>query len=251
MRILHQFTGAIDSYAKAFSLLFNPRFSRYLLLPILINTLLIILITWLSISFGRDWADLILGWMGVTDEDWVGVLGFIFSMLIKLGIFFIYFTVFKYLILILLSPFLAFLSEQVESHMSGRDFPFSMAQLLKDIKRAVVVNLRNFVIEITLTILFTLLTFIPVVGLLSPFFILAIQSYFFGFALMDYNAERHRWGRRPTESWMRSNFISVGATGLIFHLCFLIPVLGWIVAPVLSTISGTITFIKIEDGKRS
>ena len=151
------------------------------------------------------------------------------------------------MVLIVISPFMAFLSEKVEHEVNGRDFPFSWGQLGRDVLRAISINIRNFIFEMGATLLFSVLAFIPVIGLVSPFAIILVQSYFFGFAMMDYNAERYRMKMRTTQTWMQNHFWGVAAIGSLFYLSFLIPVFGWIFAPVWGTIAGTLTFLKLED----
>lgn len=242
-----QFFSALGSFGQAIPFLRKKGFKRYLALPIIINILLLSFAIWASIEYGASLTDYLLGLFGLEEGSWAKYAGWIVSFIIRFIILMIYFALFRYILLILLSPFLSFLSEKVDKHENGGDFPFSLKQLGNDIIRAIRINSRNLFIELLLTLLFGLVTFIPVVGLLSPFAILAVQSYFFGFAMMDYNAERYKWDRRSTSNWMKKNKASVTGVGLAFHLCFLIPVLGWIVAPVLATIAGTLTFLRLRD----
>ena len=114
--------------------------------------------------------------------------------------------------------------------------------------RAAVINFRNFTLELIATIVFGIFTFVPIGGFVSPVALLLVQSYFFGFALMDFNAERHRFDRRSTELWMRRHFWSVSGVGVIFHFVFLIPVIGWFLAPVWSTVAGTLVWLRLEKG---
>ncbi len=249
--MLYHFFTAVGSFRKALPYLTKKGFSSFLILPILINILLLALAIWFSSVYGEKGADYLLGLFGITGEDWGKYLGWIIGFAIRMVIFLIYFSIFRYVVLIVLSPFLSFLSEKVERHENGNDFPFSMKQLGNDIVRAIIINARNFGIEMSLTLLFSLFAFIPLIGLLSPIAIVIVQSYFFGFALMDYNPERYRWNRKQTSAWMKKNKASVTGVGLAFHLCFLIPFLGWVVAPVLATIAGTLTFLKLREEETS
>lgn len=248
--MLHHFFSALNSYGKAIPFLSKKGFKGYLILPILINILLLSLAVWLSVVYGEKLTNYGLSFFDVSKGGWAKYLSWIVSFVIRLVILLIYFSVFRYVVLIVLSPFLSFLSEKVEHHETGREFPFSLRQLGNDILRSIRINARNFFIEISLTLLLSLLAFIPFVGLISPIAIVLVQSYFFGFALMDYNAERYRWSRKETSKWMKTNYSSVTGIGLAFHFCFLIPILGWIVAPVLATIAGTLTFLKIKDSSK-
>ena len=218
-------------------------------MPILLNAALLGLVIWFSIVAGQGIVDWAYGLFGMEQTEWTGVLAFLLGWTIRLLIFLVYFTIYKYLILVLLSPFLSLLSEAVDTIETGRVFKFSWPQLARDMWRAVLINLKNFLFEIMLTFLLSMLVFVPFVGLISPFVILLVQSYFFGFALMDYSPERYRFPSRITRQWMRKNLWTVTGVGLAFYGCFLIPFVGWVIAPVWATVAGTLAFLKIENSK--
>jgi CysZ protein len=65
-------------------------------------------------------------------------LSFVFMMggiMVRLILLLFYFSLFKYLFLIIGSPVFAYLSEKTEAILEGRDYPFNFSQLLKDILR--------------------------------------------------------------------------------------------------------------------
>ncbi len=234
-----QYLGiSIGAYVEAFPKLFKKGYRRYLLLPILVYSGLLIGLIWLMLNNINRWLNLVLGLFGYQ----LGELeSYSIVLVIILQIIMIFFmgSLFKYATLILLSPFLSFLSEKVEKDELGVDTPFSLAQMFNDIIRAIRINVLNFLKEMALTIVLSILAFIPLVGIVSPFFILIVQSYYLGYGLMDYNAERWRYSYADTEKWMRKNRAAVTTVGLFFYGLFLIPILGWILAPAWSVIAGT------------
>jgi CysZ protein len=249
MGIVSQFSIATQSYGRALRLFGSGKISWYLFVPILLNVALLGLVVWFSIVAGAGIVDWVYDFFGIEQTDWTGVVAFLLGWTIRLLIFLVYFAIYKYLILVLLSPFLSLLSEAVDTLETGREFRFSWSQLARDVWRAVLINLQNFIVEMLLTFLLSLLAFVPFVGLLSPFVILLVQSYFFGFALMDYSPERYRFPSRVTRSWMRKNMWTVSGVGLAFYGCFLIPFVGWVIAPVWATVAGTLAFLKVEKEK--
>jgi CysZ protein len=234
-----QYLGiSIGAYVEAFPKLFKKGYRRYLVLPILVYSALLMGLIWLMLNNINRWLNLVLGLFGYQ----LGELeSYSIVLVIILQIIMIFFmgSLFKYATLILLSPFLSFLSEKVEKDELGIETPFSLAQMFNDIIRALRINLLNFIKEMALTIVLSILAFIPLVGIVSPFLILLVQSYFLGYGLMDYNAERWRYSFADTEKWMRKNRAVVTTVGLFFYGLFLIPILGWILAPAWSVIAGT------------
>lgn len=249
--MMSQLFTAFNSYGRALHFLPKQGIRNYLLYPILINILVIVFMLWAGISYGSWLAEYAIGLVDLPQNDWTSALSILLTILVYALTFLLYISVYKYLVLIILSPFLAFLSEKTEKEENHNDYPFTWAQLWNDVLRAIVINFRNFLFEIIATILLSFLAFIPLIGFLTPIAILVVQSYFFGFALMDYNAERHRMSRRQTEQWMRAHFWAVTGTGMVFHFVFLIPIVGWIVAPVWGTVAGTLSFLNIYRGTSS
>lgn len=243
---LFQYLGiSIAAYAQAFPKLFSKGYRRYLALPILVYLTLLIGIVWLMVNNINRWINVLLGLFGYQLGE-LESYSIILVVLLQIVMFFFMGSLFKYATLILLSPFLSFLSEKVEQEELGIETPFSLTQVFNDIIRALRINLLNFLKEMALTLILALLAFIPLVGLLSPFLILLVQSYFLGYGLLDYNAERWRYSFADTEKWMRKNRGAVITVGLFFYGLFLIPFLGWIFAPAWSVIAGTKIALRIR-----
>lgn len=249
--MLSQISTSVEAYGRALSYLGKPGYARYLLVPILVNILLLAGIITMAVIYAAPLIDYLMAQVQIEPDSWIDFISPLLVVVLTGIVIIGYLLVYKYLVLTLISPFLALLSEKIEEEQTGREFPFSWSQLFRDLGRAAAINFRNFVLEFIATIIFAIFTFIPLIGLLSPVALLLVQSYFFGFALMDFNAERHRLSRRSTESWMRRNFWSVSGVGVIFHFIFLIPVIGWFLAPVWSSVAGTLVWLELEDGRKS
>ena len=250
--MLSQISTAADAYTRGFSYLGRAGIARYLLLPIAINILLLTAIVLLAFYYASPLVEYLSAAFAVdSDGSLLDYLRPLVTVVLTGLVILAYLLVYKYLVLTLVSPFLALLSEKVEQELTGQEYPFSWGQLLRDLGRAAIINFRNFSLELLATIVFAILTFVPLIGLLSPIALLMVQSYFYGFALMDFNAERHRLNRRATETWMRRHFWAVTSHGLIFHFIFIIPLVGWFFFFILATIAGTITWLELKNNSPS
>jgi CysZ protein len=99
----------------------------------------------------------------------------------------------KYIVLIVLSPLFANLSERTEDTISGKKFQFKFIQFLKDIARGIWITIRNLFIETMLMAIGLVLSFL--VPFLSPIIILVlflVNCYFIGFNFFDYIVERKK-----------------------------------------------------------
>jgi CysZ protein len=238
LKILQNFGLGLGAYGQALPQMFRKGYRRYLALPIGVYLALLVGLIWLMANNINRWLNLLLGLFGYDLGD-LEAYSIVLVVIFQILMIFFMGSLFKYTVLILLAPFMSFLSEKVEAESTGKSYPFSMLQFLKDLVRAVRINLLNFGREMLITVLLWILALVPILGLASPFLLFLVQSYFLGYGLMDYNAERWRWSYRDTERWMRKHRSAVTTVGLVFHGLFLVPFLGWIFAPAWAVIAGT------------
>lgn len=189
----------------------------------------------------------ITGSLGI--DKWVhrqgsDILSFLFlmgEMMVRLILIFFYFSLFKYLFLIIGSPVFAYLSEKTESIIEGKDFPFSFSQLLKDVLRGVRLALRNTLWQAVFTISILILSFFPVVGWITPVIMLFVECYYYGFSMLDYSCERHKMS--PSESIeyiTKHKGLAIG-NGMMFFLMHLVPFAGWMLAPAYAVVAATLS----------
>lgn len=235
---------AIRSYSDSWSLLWLREFRLYRWLPVLLQIVLLSITVFLIVRYSAPLSDALLHLLGFDPTEVEGWVNQIIVWVIRLIAILIYLSIFKYITLIVMAPFLTVLSEKVEERITGRKFDFKLGQAFKDLWRAVKINGYAFLMEILLTAVLLALSLIPVAGWFMPFLILLVQSYFFGFSLLDFNFERWRYSFGQTKYWMNRHRVYVAAHGLVFHFLFLIPVLGWFFAPVWSAIAGTLGFLE-------
>jgi CysZ protein len=67
-----------------------------------------------------------------------------------------------------------------------------------------------------------------------------IESYFYGFSMMDYSCERHRLNMSESIHFIRQHRGMAIGNGMVFYLFMLIPILGWMLAPSYAVIAATI-----------
>jgi len=160
--------------------------------------------------------------------------------------FFVLFELFKFTLLTLLSPFNAFVSEIYDQKLTGNQFKFFFTRMLKDIVRGLIITITGFSLELFLGGFWLLLALIFPLESLTPLFFLAISSFFFGFAYLDYSLERHRFDVFKSWRFAFKNGKTCFAIGLLFSLLMLIPIAGIIIAPPIITIFASHHFLKIK-----
>jgi CysZ protein len=173
-----------------------------------------------------------------------GFLSFLFLMgeiMVRLVLVFFYFSLFKYMFLIIGSPVFGYLSEKTEAIMEEKDFPFSWSQLLKDMARGIRLALRNTLWQTVYTISILILSFFPVVGWITPVLGLFIECYYYGFSMLDYSCERNKLSAAESIDFIANHKGLAIGNGMVFYLMHLIPFIGWIFAPAYAVVAATIS----------
>lgn len=261
------FTGFFKGFGncfKAFDTIFNKGLWPFLFYPLVIWAL-----TWLLSIYGilvlADFAsEAIKEWLSfenIPDSGhWLsfakpflsGTIGFMAGLAIKIIFWFISGTITKYIILMVMSPLFALLSEKAEEKLTGKSFPFSFVQLLKDIVRGVLISLRNMCIELSIITIVSVITFFaPFIGILTAPLLLFVSWYFIGFTMMDYSCERHKLKIRESLRFIRSNMGLACGIGCVYWLFMNLPfftgdIIGMMFGPSLAVVGATLSFLEIR-----
>jgi CysZ protein len=172
------------------------------------------------------------------------VLSFFFilaGIVVRLILVFFYFSLFKYIFLIIGSPLFAYLSEKTEAIMEGREFPFSFSQLLKDSMRGIKIALRNMMWQTVYSISILLLSLFPLLGWITPLISFFVECYYYGFSMLDYSCERHQLSPSASIEYIgKRRGLAIG-NGLVFYLMHGLPIIGWVLAPAYAVVAATIS----------
>lgn len=278
MNFTTQVKLGFSGYGRAHRFIKEHSLWWYLAIPMLINAVVFTLLLFL----GWESAGMVANWFfdvtGLATAEW-GNMAFMqkaleltLNVLLQLVVLIIFMATFRYLVLILLAPVLALVSEKVEELVTGNKYPFSFQQFLHDVLRGVVLAIRNGAIEIGLTIVLLLFSFVPVIGFVSPVLIFGVESYFYGFSMIDYYSERQKLNPKQSNSlvwrlkWLAIsngaifNGLLLGCSllasafplliGLFLKIIFIVPVLGLSLAPVYSVIAATLSVLEVPEETR-
>ena len=133
----------------------------------------------------------------------------------------------KYVVVIILSPLLAHLSQKTERILTGNKYPFDLNQFLRDIKRGIRIVLRNFFWQY---LFFVIIFFVSMIGWQDPksspvfYLIFVIAFYYYGFSFMDYVNERRKLNINESIIFVRQHSGFAISIGLIYSLLILVPV---------------------------
>ncbi|MDB5249963.1 MAG: hypothetical protein JWQ40_4357 [Segetibacter sp.] len=244
---------AIRSYGQAHTFIRRHNLWKWIIIPGIIYMIMFCVSMYFfgkSASFVIEFISIKTGVRGWVEGMRSSIAQFLFTlagMMLWLVLMLFYFSLFKYLWLIVGSPIFAWLSEKTEAIIEGKDYPFNMAQLLKDVVRGIGIAVRNTLWQSVYLVCFIILSFIPVVGLAVPVFALLLECYYYGFSMLDYSCERHKLSVAESVDFIGKRKGLAIANGLLFYLMHLIPIVGWVLAPAYSVIAATLSMVKNQD----
>lgn len=238
---------AVKAYIQAHRFIRENRLWKWIIIPgIVYMTVFIITMYFFgkSASSVIDFIGIKTGLKAYAENMHSRLIGFfvtIGGMMLWLILMLFYFSLFKYLWLIVGSPIFAYLSEKTEAIMEGNDYPFSFSQLLQDIIRGIRIAIRNTLWQTVYTVSILILSLIPVIGWVTPVFALLIECYYYGFSMLDYSCERHKLTVAESIHFIGNRKGLAIGNGLLFYLMHLVPVIGWIFAPAYAVIAATLS----------
>ena len=250
--MLKEIIISIQAYFHTHRFIIKHRLWKWILIPGLIYTILFCLgiyLFWRSSSSAIEFMLMKTGvkeWMQQMQNSWLSFLLIFGQIILHLVLMMFYFSLFKYLFLIIGSPLFAYLSEKTEAIIEGKDYPFNFKQLMKDIVRGIRLALRNMLWQTVYTLSILILSFIPLVGWITPVIGMIIECYYLGFSMLDYSCERNKLSPSQSIAFIgRHKGLAIG-NGMIFILMHVIPIVGWVLAPSYAVIAATISLYKTK-----
>ena len=254
MKLIKDFGFGLRTYSEAMHYIFRKKLAWFFIFPLLLN----ILLFWFGWEYIGNLSEqsrvFLENWIDLENADFWGS-GFLratiggFIWIVFKILFFLIFAYFGgYIIIILMSPVFSYLSERTEKIKTGNDYPFQFKQFVRDIIRGIFIAVRNLCIELLLTVLMFILSFIPIIGWAAAIFLFFISAYFYGFSFMDYAIERKKLNITQSVQFMRENKGIVIANGFVFSLCLIVPFCGVSFssfAAIISVVAGTLAVDEI------
>lgn len=245
--MLKEIIIAIQSYYAAHKFIMQHKLWKWIMIPGIIYALLFvagIYFFWISSNTAVDFIlhqSGIKAWLESMEQGWLNFFVIVGHIIIFMVLLFFYFSLFKFLFLIIGSPVFAYLSEKTESIIENKDYPFSFIQLLKDIFRAIQIALRNILWQTVYVLSIFILAFIPIIGWVAPLIAVMVECYYFGFSMLDYSSERNKLSAAESIRFIGNHKGLAIGNGLVFFIMHFIPLIGWVLAPSYAVIAATLS----------
>ncbi|MEO7210406.1 MAG: EI24 domain-containing protein [Chitinophagaceae bacterium] len=238
---------AIQSYARAHRFIQKNKLWKWILVPGIVYSILFVISMY---YFGKtanafiDWVMSVSGlgsWLHETRSGAIGFLVTLSGIVLWIIQMLFYFSLFKYIWLIIGSPFFSYLSEKTDQILHGREKSFNKTQWLKDMFRGISIALRNALWQTVYLVAIFLLSLIPVAGIFTILLALIVECYYYGFSMLDYSSERKKWSASKSIFYIGNHKGLAIGNGLVFYAMQFIPIIGWVVAPAYAVIAATLS----------
>lgn len=238
----------MQAYGGTFKLINELGLWKYFGIPMLISFVTASLIGFAAWGLSDNVGALISkAWMWEWGSETFRAIGDILGAITIVAIGLI---LYKHIIMALSAPFMSPVSEKIEAHLKGESHEHRDTSGVAQLWRGVRINVRNLGMELLLTIPILILSFIPVINIVTSVLLFLVQSYYAGFGNMDYTLERHFEVKESVQFVKRNRGVAIG-NGIVFMAMLLVPVIGIIlVLPLSVTASTTETVRLIDEAKR-
>jgi CysZ protein len=247
--LLKEIVIAVQSWGEAHRFIQQHRLFKWIIIPGIIYTMLFIvgmMVFWQSSDGVVSWVSRQLSietWLQKERSEWLSFLFVMTGMMLRLVLVLFYFSLFKYLILIIGSPVFAYLSEKTEAIIEGKEHLFNWPDLKKDCIRNIRLSIRNAGWQSVYLLSLILLSLIPVVGWITPIIALLMECYYFGFSMLDYSFARINFTPAQSAAFTsRHKGLAIG-NGLLFYMMHIVIVL----APAYAVIAATLSVHKVKN----
>ncbi|MFM7671555.1 MAG: EI24 domain-containing protein [Bacteroidota bacterium] len=221
---------------------------REMIVPGIVYSLLFLL----GLYFFFSSANAVTNWIGQTigladwlqreRSEWLSFLVVMNGMMFQLLLVLIYFSWFKYLVLIVGSPLFTYVSEKTEVLVDGQEHTFQWKEARSDAYRGILLALRNAGWQTVYLLALLFLTFIPVIGWITPLVALVLECYYFGLSMLDYSLARAGQDRNQSLAFVQAHKgLAIGTGVVFFAMHIAMPF-----APVYAILSATLSIESIK-----
>ena len=231
--------NGILAYLRALNGIGKYRLLKYFFFSGVISLFIAAGVTSASVYLGDglgDWIQEVYPW-----ETGSGIIGKLSDWTSGIALFVLGLFSLKYLLLIIVSPIMSFMSDSIERQMNDNYVSpkFSLKTMISDLVRSLRINLRNLSKELIITIGLLIVSLFPGVAVVTTPLIFLVQAYYAGFGILDYWMERH-YRVADSIGYVRVHRLDAAGLGAVYLGLLLIPFIGPVIAPVLGATAATI-----------
>ncbi len=247
--MLKEIVIAFQSWSEAHRFIQQHKLWKWIVIPGIIYTILFVLgmyFFWASADDAISWVSERLGienWLQQKRSEWLSFFFVMMGMMLRLVLVLFYFSLFKYVILIIGSPVFAYLSEKTEAIIENKEHTFNWPELKKDAARSIRLVLRNCLSQTMYLIGVALMSLLPLIGWITPIIALLMECYYYGISMLDYSFARNGFTPQKSIHFIgRHKGLAIG-NGFLFYLMHVVVIF----APAYAIIAATLSVHKVKN----
>ncbi|NLK84455.1 MAG: sulfate transporter CysZ [Aeromonadales bacterium] len=233
---------ALTYLKDGISIALSKECRAYLVVPVIINILILSLFGYGLFSYINK---LIFDIFQAVPE-FLTFLAYVISGIVMLMIIFVGCYFFSTIATIIASPFYGLLSDKVEMKLNnshGDDM--SIIDIIKDIPRILKRELRKQLFFLPLALICLIISFIPVVNLISPILWFLLTSWMGCLQYCDYAYDNHKVAFNDMHKDLKDNKLPTFIIGATIAIGLSIPILNIIIPPA-AVCAGTKYYVEIQ-----
>jgi CysZ protein len=219
--------GGFDCFLDGFNLIRKPGLRRYFVVPVLINTLVLAIILTVTVIYFSAWVDGIMGWF----PDWMSLLYWLIWLIAFLVLLVLVLFGFTVIANVIASPFNAILSVKVEEKLTGKP-PASQVSIWMVLPRTLARELGKVLYILPRLLGLILITFIPVINVISPVLWVLFGAWMMAIEYSDYGADNNDLSFRELKSRLARRRFQAIMFGLPAYLLLTVPLINLVLMPV-------------------
>ncbi len=247
--MLKEIVITVQSWGEAHRFIIQHKLWKWVLIPGLIYAALFITGMYFFVQSATEVIEYITHILKLGDriqQFQNSFLGFLFTftgIIFWLTLLLFYFSFFKYICLIIGAPLFALLSRKTESIVEGHEITTApWTDVRRESWRGVRIALRNCGWQTVYLVALIFLSFIPVIGWVTPLVALLMECYYYGFSMLDYSFARNDFTPSKSIHFIGHHKGLATGNGILFYLLHLLIFL----APAYAIVAGTITVHKVK-----
>lgn len=252
-KMLKEIVISIQSYFRAHAFIRTNKLWKWIIIPGICYAILFGISMYFfskSANAAIEWLTKETGlqvWLTRLQDSWIGFLFTVGGIMLWLILMLLYFSLFKYIWLIVGSPVFSMLSEKTASIIEGQPYEFKLNQYLSDVVRGIKMAVRNTLWQTVYIISIIFLSLLPFIGWATPILAILIECYYYGFSMLDYSCERNKLSAAKSIDFIGQHKGLAIGNGIIFYMMHCIIIVGWIFAPAYAVIAATISMHEIKE----
>ena len=204
----------------------RPGLRRFILIPLLINTIIFSLLAWFGISQFEALMDRLL-----PEESWLAFLRWLLWPLFALTMALVIVYSFTVLANLIAAPFNSQLAEQVELMLSGTTPEQTSGSIMKSIIPALKSELRKLGYFLIRVIPLLILFAIPGINIIAPFLWLLFNAWFLALEYADYPMANNNLDFKTQHARLKDSRLTSLGFGGGTTLLMMIPILNFLAMP--------------------